>query len=210
VIRDEGSVTRWLVSLKANDEGAAQRLYERYLRRLMRAARARLKPLPRGLADEEDVAHSAMFDLFNRVRQNGFPRLDDREDLWQVLIMLTQRRAADLKRRMCCQKRNGRPMLGETAVGDCGSAGCQDYLIEQLIERGPSPEFAAEFLDLCDRLLSIIDDPVLKQIVAWKIEGQTNAEIAARIGRTARTVERKLRLVCETWQADAKQNERGE
>jgi DNA-directed RNA polymerase specialized sigma24 family protein len=204
MIREAGSVSQLLVSLKANDQAALQRIYQRYLRRLMRAARCRLRQLPSRVADEEDVAHAVLFDLFRGVRSGGFPKLNDRDDLWQVLIMLTQRRTADLKRWICSQKRSPASSLAElAAMNACGSACCRDYPIEHLIERRPGPEFAAEFIDLCNRLFSLVKDPLLRQIVIWKIEGHANSEIAAKIGRATRTVERKLRIVCELLRADS-------
>jgi DNA-directed RNA polymerase specialized sigma24 family protein len=204
MIREAGSVSQLLVSLKANDQAALQRLYERYVRRLMRAARSRLRQLPSRVADEEDVAHAVLFDLFRGVRSGGFPKLNDRDDLWQVLIMLTQRRTADLKRWICSQKRSPASSLAEVAsTHACAAACCRDYPIEQLIERRPGPEFAAEFVDLCNHLFSLVKDPLLRQIVIWKIEGHGNSEIATMIGRATRTVERKLRIVCELLQADA-------
>jgi hypothetical protein len=51
-------------------------------------ARARLRNTPRRIADEEDVAPSA-FDSFCRAARAGrFPRLDDRHDLWQILVLI--------------------------------------------------------------------------------------------------------------------------
>ena len=58
--------------------------------------RERLRSGPRGAADEEDVVLSA-FDSFCRgAAQGRFPRLDDRNNLWSVLVTLTARKAADL------------------------------------------------------------------------------------------------------------------
>jgi WD40 repeat protein len=80
-----GSVTHWLGLLRAGDAVAAQPLWEGYFRRLVGLARARLQGVPRRAADEEDVALSA-FDSFCQGAQAGrFPRLADRDDLWQVL-----------------------------------------------------------------------------------------------------------------------------
>ena len=86
-----GSVSHWLGLLKAGDSTAAQPLWQRYFARLVGLARAKLRGTPRRAADEEDVALSA-FDSFCRAAgQNRFPRLLDRDDLWQVLVMLTAR-----------------------------------------------------------------------------------------------------------------------
>ena len=56
----EASVTHWINQLKAGDPDAAQKLWERYFRRLVSLARKK-----RRAADEEDVALSA-FDSFCR------------------------------------------------------------------------------------------------------------------------------------------------
>jgi hypothetical protein len=55
----EGSVTHWIGGLKVGDADAAQHLWERYFGALIRLARAKLGAIPRGEADEEDIALSA-------------------------------------------------------------------------------------------------------------------------------------------------------
>ena len=42
-----------------------------------------------------------------------FPELDDRQDLWKVLVMLTARKAVDQLRRGHAQKRGGGLVRGE-------------------------------------------------------------------------------------------------
>jgi hypothetical protein len=91
------SVTRWIAALKQGHESAAVGLWEAYFRRLVGLARARLRDTPRRIADEEDVALSA-FDSFCRgARAGRFARLDDRNDLWQILVFITLRKAIDLR-----------------------------------------------------------------------------------------------------------------
>src|SRR5947209_7211625 len=95
---EEGSVTRWIDLLKDGDTAAARPLWEAYYRRLVTLARARLRGLPLRSADEEDVALSS-FDSFCRGAEQGrFPRLEDRDDLWQLLVVITVRKAYDLAR----------------------------------------------------------------------------------------------------------------
>ena len=100
----QGSVTLWIGHLQAGDDGAAQKLWERYFRRLVGLARKKLRDTPRRAADEEDVALSA-FDSFCRgVRRGRFPQLDDRNNLWRLLVTVTARKAFD-------QVRSGTPYL---------------------------------------------------------------------------------------------------
>src|SRR5207237_3816674 len=103
----EGSVTAWFESLKAGDADAAQKLWRRYFEALVRLARNRLRGAPKGVADEEDAALSA-FDSFVRGAACGrYPRLDDRDDLWRLLVVITERKALDQAQREPRQTRGG-------------------------------------------------------------------------------------------------------
>lgn len=199
------SVSRWIVQVKANDQEAAQKLYERYLQQLAHQARKKMNGASRRMADEEDVAHAALASFFNQVRRGSFPQLANRYDLWQVLLMLTNRRLADLKRRQFCLKRGAGREEGESAIGQCGAEDCQCRAIEDVVGREAAPELAAQLEELCNRLLERLNDPLLKQIAALKLQGYDHAEIAQRLGCVRRTVQRKLLLIRDIWQTEETQ-----
>jgi DNA-directed RNA polymerase specialized sigma24 family protein len=197
-----GSVTHWIRELQAGNQLAAQRLWEKYFHRLVRLADARLKHLPRRAADEEDVALSA-FDSFCRGAEQGrFPQLSDRDDLWQLLVMLTGRKAADLVQRECRQKRGGGKIRGDSAFASPQDSTGGEVGIDQVIGSEPSPEFAAQVADECRHLLALLDDPELRAIALWKMEGYTNAEIAQKLGYVTVTIERRLRLIRGIWEQE--------
>jgi hypothetical protein len=98
---DSGSVTHWLGALRGGELDAAQPLWERYFARLVRLAQARLRTnrRPRAAEDEEDAALSA-FDSFCPPRLRvASPRLDDRDDLWRLLVAIIERYAVGTSRR---------------------------------------------------------------------------------------------------------------
>jgi RNA polymerase sigma factor (sigma-70 family) len=190
----EHSITSWILALKAGDVAAAQRLWERYYRRLVGLARARLRATPRAAQDEEDVA-SVAFDGFVRgVLAHRFPRLDDRDDLWRLLVALTVRRAIDLRLREGRDRRGGgraRPLSDvsdDELAAACGSE--------------PSPELAAQMVDELNALMTRLPDSLLRTVAQKKLEGYTNAEIAAGLGCSLATVERKLQRIRDTWADD--------
>lgn len=47
--------------------------------------------------------------------------------------------------------------------------------------------------------ITVLDDETLRGIVELKFQSYSNEEIAERIGKNVRTVERKLSLVREIW-----------
>jgi DNA-directed RNA polymerase specialized sigma24 family protein len=194
-----GSVTHWIHELQAGNQQAAQKLWEVYFQRLVKLARARLRKRRWGVADEEDVALSA-FDSFCRGAEQGrFPQLTDRDDLWQLMVMLTCRKAADLVKQECRHKRGGGKVKGLSIL--TGPTDSAEVLadLEKVLGSEPSPEFAAEVADECRHLLGLLSDPKLRSVALWKMEGYTNAEIAKKLDCVTVTIERRLRLIRGIW-----------
>jgi DNA-directed RNA polymerase specialized sigma24 family protein len=187
-----GSVTHWLERLKVGDPVAAQKLWESYFRRLVGLARKKLRGIPRRAADEEDVALSA-FDSFCRaVAQGRYPQLADRDDLWQQLVLITARKAIDLVHHERRQKRGGGAVRGDSALLRLDGDSSADAGLQQVVGREPTPAFAMQVAEACQRLLNQLEDEDLRLVAQWKMEGYTNSEIAAKLGCVPRTVERKL------------------
>ncbi len=184
----QGSVTRWIAQLRAGDQAAANPLWGRYFHRLVALARVRLLRAPRRAADEEDVALSAFHSFCRAAERGHFPKLDDRNDLWRLLVVLTTRKAAHLVRDGGRLRRGG------------GLAAEDEVDLERIVGEEPEPKFVAEAAEECRRLLCRLGDDTLRSVALWKMEGYTNEEIAVRLGCVLRTVERKLRLIREIWE----------
>jgi hypothetical protein len=115
----EPSVTYWIRRAQAGDPAAAQRIWERYFQRLVGLARKKLQGAIRRAADEEDVVLSA-FDSFYRAAERGrFPQLNDRHDLWQLLVLVTERKAIDLIHHERRARRGGGRGIGRGGRGRC-------------------------------------------------------------------------------------------
>ncbi len=54
---------------------------------------------PGRAADEEDIALAAFDSFYRRAERGQFPKLEGRDDLWQLLFVLTVRKAVNLTRR---------------------------------------------------------------------------------------------------------------
>jgi DNA-directed RNA polymerase specialized sigma24 family protein len=185
-----GSVTVWIEKLKAGDPAGAEQLWQGYFRRLVGLARGRLGGLPRAAADEEDVALSAFGSFFQAVEKGRFPRLDDRDDLWQVLVMLTARKANRLVRKAGTKKRGGGAVRNASAL-----TGDEEAELAEVIGREPTPEFAAQVADELRRLLDKLGDDELRAVAVAKMEGYSRAEIADRLGASERAVTRRVRVI---------------
>jgi DNA-directed RNA polymerase specialized sigma24 family protein len=201
-MRPEASVTLWIDRLKAGDPDAAQKLWERYFRRLVGLARKKLRAAPRRAADEEDVALSA-FDSFCRgAGRDRFPQLHDRLDLWQLLVLITARKAFDLAQHERRQKRGGGAVLDEAALPGLADSSAQEAALDQIEGPEPTPAFAAQVAEECRRLHERLASPELRSVALRKVEGYGNEEIAAQLGCGLRTVERRLRLIRSIWEQE--------
>jgi DNA-directed RNA polymerase specialized sigma24 family protein len=197
-----GSVSHWLGQLQAGDHAAAQPLWERYFQRLVGLARKKLQNAPRRAADEEDVALSA-FDSFCRGAAGGrFPQLADRDNLWHLLVTITARKALQLVRHEQRQKRGGGAVLGESKGAGPEDSSSAEAGLDQIVGQEPSPALAAQMAEEFQRLLDCLNDPGLRSIAVWKMEGDTTEQIAARLKRAPRTVERKLHVIRTLWEKE--------
>jgi DNA-directed RNA polymerase specialized sigma24 family protein len=197
----EGSITFHLDRLKSGDPSAARRLWEVYFQQMVSLARNRLEGAPRRAADEEDVALSAFQSFCAGAQAGRFPQLADRQTIWPLLAAITAHKSVDLIRRENRQKRGGTGRAdGKPGVKAEGAD------LDALVATDPSPESALLFADQLEHLLSRLDatgDPDLRPVALWKMEGEPNAVIAARLGCVRRTVERKLQLIAQLWGREA-------
>ena len=198
-----GSVTRWIDDLKGGDRQAFQPLWDRYYTTLVERARAKLGALrgPMAVNDEEDVALSAFHSLYQGVSEGRFPRLEDRDDLWKLLIHLSACKAVDHHRATNRQKRGGGNVLNEADMMAAG-AGAEDggSPLDRIIGTEPSPEFAAMVAEEYRRRLDELGDLTLRRIAELKLACYSNDEIRDQLGCSLRTVTLKLELIRKKWQ----------
>lgn len=199
----ESSVTLWVRQLTAGDRDAARHLWDRYFKRLVGLARKKLQDKPRRVADEEDIALSALDSFFRGAEAGHFVHLTDRNSLWPLLVVLTARKTWDLIQRENRQKRGGGAVRGEEALlgpadGSEGPGG-----LDQVLGQEPSAAFAAQLAEEYERRLTLLGDEQLRDVARWKLEGYTNEEIAAKLDCVPRTIERKLHTIRSIWEQQA-------
>jgi hypothetical protein len=158
-----GSITVWIDHLKAGDPEAAERLWVAYFGRLVGLARQKLRGQPRAAADEEDVALSAFDSFFRGAEQGRFPRLADRDDLWQLLVMLTARKVCRVVQHERRLKRGGGNVRHTSAL--------PEEQLAAVVGSEPTAEFAAQLAEEYRRLLTALPDAELRAVAVAKMEG---------------------------------------
>jgi len=197
-VNDSNSISRWIDLLKDGDRTAAGELWSRYVARLIRVAHARLSRAPKRVADEDDVVNRAFEAFLRGVELGRFSRLEDRHDLWQILVMLTERQATDQIRAEQAQKRGNGKVRGHSIFANEDDLGDG---FDRMQDASPSPEFALQASEELRKLLDELDDEALCGIALQKLEGYSNREIAEKIGKSECTVERKLGIIRKIWRS---------
>lgn len=195
---EQHSVSELIQELQRVPSEGARQLWERYIQRLIEVAQRRLRNLPRRVYDEEDVVVSA-FDAFIRGAKAGrFKRLETRDDLWQVLVMLVERKANDVLRRELADKRGGGGVRGESAFVKADTQSSFAFGIADVED--PNPAMVDQFNMETREMLRALDDEMLQKLAMRKFEGYTNQEIAQDLDISLRAVERKLKLIRSKWE----------
>jgi len=195
----DNEVTLWLGRACEGDEQAVQEIWQRYYDKLVHLARRKLGPMGRRAADEEDVALSAFHSFYRGASEGRFPKLNDRHDLWKLLVTITCRKAIGQIKNATAQKRGGGQVRGESIFQRAGENDSASGGIGQVLGEEPTPELAAMVAETCGRMLEKLDDPMLQEIATRKMEGYSNDEIAGQLDCVTRTVERKLARIREIW-----------
>jgi RNA polymerase sigma factor (sigma-70 family) len=196
-----GSVTRLIIDLRSDDpavrEVAARLVWGRYFRELLALARSHLSAQIRSREDEEDVLQSMYKSFCIRQRRGDFD-LANRDELWNLLVRITLRKARNTANRHIQGKRDIR--REDTPAADPSGGDPPDAILDRIDSDGPTPAEAALLNEALERRFQMLRDPDLRQIALWKLEGYTNAEIATQLDCTLRTVERKLERIRGYWE----------
>ncbi len=182
---DENSVTQWIHAVRRGDQAYAEKLFLLYFSRLTSFTQSRMRSFSQATYDAEDAAISTFRVLFQNLEEGRYTELDDREEFWHLILKIASRK---INRRVEYETAAKRTL---------------DFAIASRIEPENVIDPSAPQIGLeSERLLRMLGDVNLEQVAVWKLEGFTNEEIALKLNRTRRTVQRMLNLVRELWQEE--------
>lgn len=187
---DGGSVTQFFGQLREGSPDAAEALWQRFFPRLLAVAQKTLIGRAKQIADADDAVQSAFASFCLRVRAGEY-EVGNRNDLWNLLGVITANKARMQARREEAEKRGGGRVVGEHAlIRPDGSSLSLDEMAA----------ISSSDFDLhCEELLSELE-PELREFAILRLLGYRNREIAQMHDCTERKIERKLNLIRLRWQ----------
>lgn len=192
------SISQYIGGLREGQPEAIQKIWERFYSDLIRLAYRKLRDGPNKVADWDDVVQEAMAQFFAQVQQGRFPDLNDRDDLWQVLVMLVHRRARDQQRRERADKRGGGKVFTESIL-ECPNDPDRRGDLDDLAGVTPTPQVAEEIFANLSLALGELPTPDYRRVALLKLQGFDNKKIASQCGCSVATVGRRLANIRKLW-----------
>lgn len=190
----EGSVTHFFRRLQQGDEAASQQLWDRYFPRLLGLARKTLAGHRQRMADADDAVQSAFFSFWQRANRGEFVEVDDRDNLWNLLGLITVRKSLNQATRESAKKRGGGAVAGESDLPATNKEGLPMVGLEFAMAAVPAVDVDLLF----EEMLMALDEG-LRSVALLKLMGYKVAEIAELLDVTERTVTRKTELIRKHW-----------
>jgi DNA-directed RNA polymerase specialized sigma24 family protein len=198
VLSSDDPITIWIDELRRGDDLAGSKLWAHFFHRLREIARPKLRLATRPVYDEDDAAQSAFKSVYAGIIAGRFPDLQDRDSLWRSMLVITAQKVSNRHRYDQRQRRDVRRNRSDSIFMNSSHEGVAGE--HRLASREPTPEFAAEFVETCERLLESLDDTRLKEVASLKMEGYTDSEIADQLKCSRRTVQRRLMIIRRHWE----------
>jgi RNA polymerase sigma-70 factor (ECF subfamily) len=180
-------LNRW----RAGDEDAARQLFAFYVDRLLSLARQRIGQRLASRVDPEDVIQSVFHSFFKGVKAGQY-QIDDSDDVCKLLARITVHKTF---RQIAFHQAAKRNFNMETGQGD----EAQQQLLS-LLDRGPSPEAANQFVDQLEHFLQQLR-PEDRKILELRMQGYKDVEIAEKLNIS----DRKIRRLMERVRSQAEQ-----
>jgi len=188
------SVSTWIGKTREGDTEAARKLWQRYFESLAIYARQKLPGFLKQMADEEDIALSAIHSLLEGLKKGEFDEVRDRNDLWQILTLIAARKVKNHVKFETRKKRDVRLKRGDSVFAR------EEVKREQgKNETINDPAWLVEFSETSRRFFESLPNDHLRHIAGLKLEGQSVAVIAKHFSVSERTIERKLKLIRNIW-----------
>ncbi len=187
-----------LQRLRNGDPSAVQAIWLAYFDQLARMAHQRLSPGLRRTVDGEDVALSVINTICRRAAVGELPDLNDRDDLWRLMMTILFHKTADRGREHRAQKRGGGRVRGDSIYVGAGSD-AELQAFASVAEARPTPEQLLLLEEERQRLFALLDDDELRQIAEHRLAGASAEEIATILDVSPRTVRRKLEMIRVAW-----------
>ncbi|MDA1049941.1 MAG: sigma-70 family RNA polymerase sigma factor [Planctomycetota bacterium] len=194
--QNKGSITHFFELLRDGDGSVAAQLWERFFPRLLGLARKTLADRPQRVADAEDAVQSAFVAFWQQAERGDLAGELHRDNLWNLLGVITVRKALKQVQREQTKRKGGGNVRGESWFQGPPGMENEGAGLDNALGELPTQEFD---LIVEEMLLQLDDD--LRMIALLKLMGYQDKEIADMLDCVERTVRRRTQLIRAIWKS---------
>lgn len=186
-----GSITRDIRAIQSGSRTEIGLLFDRYFKRITKAARSFFGGSSRSVIDEEDVALAVIHAICSQEKLGG---VEDREALIRLLLVSAKNKVRSVLRASRAEKR------GEGNVTLCADLN-EPLQIQfaNLQSNLTNPQIQAALNDSISQFLSRLESDVERDICRMRLRGETIECIAERLNTYPRKINRKIALIQAVW-----------
>jgi hypothetical protein len=189
---EQGSISHWLCMLKCGQQHAAEPIWDRYYKKLVSIASQRLRENPDRSIDGEDIVQSSCKNVFSSILNGKYPEIENRGDLWNLLLASTVNRVRQHYRELNAVKRKHISLT--QSLSDNAT----------FFECLRTSEAENQLADLLEFLLNRLDveDPSgeLRKIAILHLEDHSASSIARMLKRRKTNILVSLRWIRSLWE----------
>ena len=177
-----------MAQLRDGRNEAAAQVFNRFASRLILLARKQLDAKVRQKVDPEDVMQSVFRSFLIRTAQGQLGEFDSWDNLWAMLVVMTQRKCGRRMDYFHTARRDVRREIQGISVDQPSAVGMN--------AQEPTPSEVAMLSETMERLMSTLQGRN-REILTLSLQGYTPAEVCTEVACTERTVYRVLDRVRE-------------
>lgn len=182
LMMEEERTAKLVQRLRHRDSQAEEEVFDRYARQLTRYAEQHLSQKIARRVGGSDIVQSTFRTFFRRTADGEF-QIDSSAQIWRLLVKITLQKTRAKARYHTAERRS---VDAELASIEATSA--------HVFVPEPGPAEAALLADEIEHLLHGLPD-LYCRVLEMRLEGNSAAEIATRLGVSRQTVYRALRLL---------------
>lgn len=203
------SVSLCLAGLKAGVEKEKNlakllgRIWDLYEKRVQRLAASRLSEHDRRLLYDEDIVGMVFLKFYRGVAAAQFEKLDTREDVFELLGLITVSLVRD-RRRYWLGKKLGGPGRGQQSANEKPAARIATMSLAALQVELSTREPDLEFKVILEEFVGSLPEH-LRETARLLMAGEDIGDIAARRGCVPRTIQRYRHEIMLHWEKEARE-----
>jgi len=186
-----GSITRDIRAIQSGSLTEIGLIFDRYFKRISKAARTFFGGSSRSVLDEEDVALAVIHAICSQEKLDG---VEDREALIRLLLVSAKNKVRSVLRASRAEKR-GEGFV--TLYADLNEP--LQIQFANLQSSLTNPQIQAALNDGISQLLKRLEAGVERDICRMRLRGETIESIAERLNTYPRKINRKIALIQAVW-----------